>query len=77
MSEQEQDDSDAEFVEIDPTGRYGRVSSFTVSFLFFFFFFFFFFFNFGFVEFDLNKAALFRIKFFYLIFDIDWHLGYS
>lgn len=25
-SEQEQDDPDVEFVEVDPTGRYGRVS---------------------------------------------------
>lgn len=27
-SEQDQDDSDAEFVEVDPTGRYGRVSNY-------------------------------------------------
>lgn len=38
MSEQEQNDPDAEFVEIDPTGRYGRVKfSFTNSFSIFFF----------------------------------------
>ena len=27
LSEQDPDDSDSEFVEVDPTGRYGRVSS--------------------------------------------------
>lgn len=37
-SEQEQDDSDAEFVETDPTGRYGRVSLVTVSYSLFFLF---------------------------------------
>ena len=68
MSEQEQDDSDAEFVEIDPTGRYGRVSSVTV--------FFFFFSIFG-LCFDVNKAVYFRIKFVYSIFDVDWHVGQS
>lgn len=26
-SDQESDDAEAEFVEVDPTGRYGRVSS--------------------------------------------------
>ena len=30
QSEQDPDDSDTEFVEIDPTGRYGRVSFLSV-----------------------------------------------
>lgn len=33
-SDQERDDSDVEFVEVDPTGRYGRVSLITVLFHF-------------------------------------------
>lgn len=63
-SEQEQDDPDAEFVEIDPTARYGRVCSVTVSFPL----------NFSIIV-RVYKAVYFVIKFVCSIFDVDWHLG--
>lgn len=37
-SDQDTDDADAEFVEVDPTGRYGRVSSRYLNYSPFFFF---------------------------------------
>lgn len=37
-SDQDTDDADAEFVEVDPTGRYGRVSSRYLKLLSFFLF---------------------------------------